>query len=144
MSNLRRILLVEDNSFDLELTLDALSEYRLANDIDVVRDGADALDYLYCRGEFSHRTPYNPMVIILDLKLPRINGLEVLRTIKSDARLKTIPTVILTSSAEDKDIVEGYRLGVNAYVVKPVHFPDFSKAIKELGYFWAVVNKAPS
>lgn len=144
MSELRRILLVEDDPRDVELTLTALAEYNLANEVVVTRDGATALDYLYCRGEFSTRPNDNPAVMLLDLKLPKVDGLEVLQQIRSDERLKLIPVVVLTSSHEQKDIMRSYTLGVNAYVVKPVNFHEFVNAVKELGVFWAVINQPPS
>src|SRR5271166_5522637 len=143
MSTLGRILLVEDDPKDVELTLTALEEYNLANEVIVARDGAEALDYLYCRGNFMRRSGDNPAVLLLDLKLPKIDGLEVLQQIKSDDSLKLIPVVVLTSSREEKDMVASYRLGVNAYVVKPVDFHEFVNAIKELGVFWAVINEPP-
>jgi CheY-like chemotaxis protein len=143
MSELARILLVEDDPRDVELTLTALGEYNLANEVVVTRDGEKALDYLYSRGEFSARANDNPAVMLLDLKLPKVNGLEVLQQIKSDERLKLIPVVVLTSSREEKDMVRSYKLGVNAYVVKPVDFHEFVNAIKELGVFWAVINEPP-
>jgi CheY-like chemotaxis protein len=143
MSELARILLVEDDPRDVELTLTALGEYNLANEVVVTRDGEKALDYLYSRGEFSTRSHDNPAVMLLDLKLPKIDGLEVLQQIRSDERLKLIPVVVLTSSHEDKDMIRSYQLGVNAYVVKPVDFHEFVNAIKELGVFWAVINEPP-
>ena len=143
MSKLGRILLVEDDPRDVELTLTTLGEYNLANEIVVARDGEKALDYLYCRGEFSTRANDNPAVMLLDLKLPKVDGLEVLQQIKSDERLKLIPVVVLTSSQEEKDMARSYKLGVNAYVVKPVDFQEFVTAIKELGVFWAVINQPP-
>jgi len=143
MEQLGRILLVEDDHRDVELTLTALEEYKLANEVAVVRDGQQALDYLYCRDDFENRIAENPAVILLDLKLPKINGLEVLQQIKSDERLKMIPVVVLTSSKEEKDMVRSYALGVNAYVVKPVDFNGFLNAVKELGVFWAIVNEPP-
>jgi DNA-binding response OmpR family regulator len=143
MSELGRILMVEDDPNDVELTLTALAEYNLANEVVVTRDGAEALDYLYCRGDFTSRTNDNPAVLLLDLKLPKVDGLQVLRQIKSDQRLSMIPVVVLTSSHEEKDMVTSYRLGVNAYVVKPVDFHEFVNAIKELGIFWAVINEPP-
>jgi len=143
MYGLKRILLVEDNPNDAELTMTALEEYNLANGLDLASDGADALDYLYCRGKYADRIPQNPAVIILDLQLPKISGLEVLKQIKTDPNLKRIPTVILTSSREERDVIDGYNLGANAYVVKPVDFGNFSKAVKELGSFWAVINEVP-
>ena len=143
MIELKRILLVEDSVNDVELTLSALESINLANKVDTVDDGAKALDYLYCRGEFSGRKRLNPAVVLLDLKLPKVSGLEVLKEIKKDPLLKLIPVVILTSSKEDKDIIAGYDLGVNAYVVKPVEYSSFIKAIKELGSFWAIINEVP-
>ena len=143
MSGLGRILLVEDDPKDVELTLTALDEYNLANEVVVVRDGEEALDYLYSRGVYKSRARGNPAVMLLDLKLPRINGLEVLQQIKADQALKVIPVVVLTSSREERDMVASYRLGVNAYVVKPVDFHEFVNAIKQLGIFWAIINEAP-
>jgi CheY-like chemotaxis protein len=143
MNELGRILIVEDDPKDVELTLTALEEYNLANEVVVTRDGEEALDYLYCRGNFTTRTNDNPAVLLLDLKLPKIGGLEVLQQIKSDEKLRMIPVVVLTSSREEKDMVASYKLGVNAYVVKPVDFHEFVNAIKELGVFWAVINEPP-
>ena len=143
MSNLGRILLVEDDRKDVELTLTALEEYKLANEVVVTRDGEEALDYLYRRGNFTTRSTDNPAVLLLDLKLPKVDGLEVLQQIKADAKLKLIPVVVLTSSHEEKDMVTSYKLGVNAYVVKPVDFHEFVNAVKELGIFWALVNEPP-
>src|ERR1700686_4671788 len=143
MSTLGRILMVEDDPKDVELTLTALEEYNLANEVVVTRDGEQALDYLYCRGKFKTRSSDNPAVLLLDLKLPKVDGLEVLQQIKSDEKLKMIPVVVLTSSHEEKDMVTSYKLGVNAYVVKPVDFHEFVNAIKELGIFWAVINQPP-
>lgn len=143
MSELGRILIVEDDPRDAELTLTALGEYNLANEVVVARDGEKALDYLYSRGEFSTRSNGNPAVLLLDLKLPKVDGLEVLQQIRSDERLKMIPVVVLTSSNEEKDLIRSYKLGVNAYVVKPVDFHAFVNAIKELGVFWAVINQPP-
>ena len=143
MTTLGRILIVEDDPNDVELTLTALADYNLANEVVVTRDGQQALDFLYCRGEFSTRAPGNPAVMLLDLKLPRIGGLEVLQQVKSDENLKTIPVVVLTSSNEEKDMMRSYRLGVNAYVVKPVDFHEFVNAVKELGVFWADINEPP-
>ena len=140
---MRRILLVEDDPKDVELTLTALEDYNLANEVVVAGDGAEALDYLYCRGQFASRPPDNPAVLLLDLKLPKIDGLEVLHQIKSDENLRMIPVVVLTSSREEKDRVTSYKLGVNAYVVKPVDFHEFVNAIKELGMFWAIINEPP-
>ena len=144
MSNgLARILLVEDDPKDVDITLTALEEYNLANEVVVVRDGEQALDDLHARGNFRSRAKENPAVVLLDLKLPKVDGLQVLREIRSDERLKLIPVVVLTSSREERDMVESYRLGVNAYVVKPVDFHEFVNAIKELGIFWAIVNEPP-
>lgn len=143
MTNLGRILMVEDDAKDVELTLTALEEYHLANEVVVARDGEEALDYLFCRGRYAQRLGDSPAVMLLDLKLPKIDGLEVLRQVKSNERLKMIPVVVLTSSHEEKDLVTSYELGVNAYVVKPVDFHEFVNAIKELGIFWAVINAPP-
>ena len=143
MEDLKRILLAEDSVKDVELTLTALEEKHLANKVDVVRDGEEALDYLYRRGSFQSRPGGNPAVVLLDIKMPKVNGLEVLRQIKSDEKLKTVPVVVLTSSREEQDMVESYRLGVNAYVVKPVDFNQFVDAVKEVGAFWAVINEPP-
>jgi len=135
--------MVEDDPNDVELTLTALREYNLANEIVVARDGEEALDYLFCRGNFSTRTSDNRAVLLLDLKLPKVDGLEVLQQIKADEKLRMIPMVVLTSSHEERDMVASYRLGVNAYVVKPVDFHEFVNAIKELGIFRAVINEPP-
>ena len=143
MDELGRILIVEDDPKDVELTLTALEEYNLANEVVVTRDGEEALDYLYCRGNFNMRTSDNPAVLLLDLKLPKVDGLEVLQQIKSDEKLRMIPVVVLTSSREERDMVASYKLGVNAYVVKPLDFHEFVNAIKALGLFWAIVNEAP-
>lgn len=140
---LKRILLVEDSPNDVELTLEALSEHNLANEVEVAKDGQEALDYLYHQGQFSDRPDGNPAVILLDLKLPKINGIEVLRQLRSDDRLKLIPVVVLTSSHEEQDRVESYKLGANAYVVKPVDFHAFIDAVKSLGIFWAIINQPP-
>ena len=143
MDSLGRILMVEDDPKDVELTLTALEEYNLANEVVVTRDGQEALDYLYCRGQYSARSSDNPAVLLLDLKLPKVDGLEVLHQIKSDDRLKMIPVVVLTSSREERDMMRSYQLGVNAYVVKPVDFHEFVNAVRELGVFWAVINQPP-
>jgi len=143
MNELKRILLVEDNANDIELTLTALEENHLANEVVVARDGVEALDYLYRRGVFKLRTPGNPAVVLLDLKLPRVDGMEVLRQLKSDLDLKKVPVVMLTSSREEQDLLRSYDLGVNAYVVKPVDFTDFVQALNKLGLFWAVINEPP-
>ena len=140
---LKPILLVEDNPHDLELTLIALSKSQLANEVVVVRDGAEALDYLHRRGEFAERQQGSPAVILLDLKLPKVDGLEVLKEIRNSDGLKSIPVVMLTSSKEEQDVVRSYQLGVNAYVVKPVEFNEFVRAIGDLGIFWAVLNEPP-
>jgi DNA-binding response OmpR family regulator len=143
MEKLKRILLVEDDPHDVELTFAGLSEYNLANEVVVARDGEEALDFLYRRGKFAGRTDGNPAVVLLDLKLPKVGGLEVLRQLKTDDTLKMVPVVILTSSLEDRDMVEGYKLGTNAYVVKPVDFHRFVDAIKHIGAFWAIINEPP-
>jgi CheY-like chemotaxis protein len=143
MTELRRILLVEDSHHDVELTLSALAENHLANEVVVVRDGEEALDYLYRRGVFKLRMEGNPAVVLLDLKLPKVDGLEVLAQLKSDSTLRMVPVVMLTSSREEQDLVSSYNLGVNAYVVKPVDFYEFVDAIREVGLFWAVVNQPP-
>lgn len=144
MVELRRILMAEDSANDIELTLAALAEHRLANQVDIARDGAEALDYLYRRGAYADRPPGNPVVMLLDLKMPKVDGLEVLRQVKSDPNLKTIPVVMLTSSREEGDLLRSYELGVNAYVVKPVDFGDFMGAIKHLGGFWGLINEPPA
>jgi DNA-binding response OmpR family regulator len=143
MNKLGRILLVEDDPKDVELTLTALEEYNLANEVIVARDGEEALEYLYSRGKFKTRSTDNPAVMLLDLKLPKVDGLEVLKQIKSEEKLRMMPVVVLTSSKEEKDMVASYKLGVSAYVVKPVDFHEFVNAIKELGVFWAVINEPP-
>ena len=143
MNELKRILYAEDDVKDIELTLNALDEYKLANEVVVVNDGEEALDYLYYKGKFVNRVKSNPAVIFLDIKMPKVTGLEVLKQIKSDSSLKLIPTVLLTSSKEEKDFLAGYQLGANAYVVKPVDFEDFINTVKELGLFWAVINEPP-
>jgi CheY-like chemotaxis protein len=142
-SSFKNILLVEDDPRDVELTLAALAEHNLANHVVVLNDGEQALDYLYHRGKFALRPGGQPVVVVLDLKMPRVSGLEVLASIKSDAALKTIPIVVLTSSREEPDLLQCYQLGVNAYVVKPVDFMDFMSAVKSLGVFWAAVNEPP-
>lgn len=141
MPELRPILLVEDSPKDLELTLAALEKCQLANDITIARDGEEALDYLYAKGKFADREEGDPTVVLLDLKLPKIDGLEVLQRVKSDAELRHIPVVMLTSSKEEQDLVRSYALGVNAFVVKPVQFTEFFKAIQDLGVFWAILNE---
>lgn len=141
---MKRILLAEDNPNDVELTLTALQECRLTNEVEVVNDGVEALDYLYKRGNYSTRTTGLPAVVLLDLKMPKMDGIEVLRQVKSDAALKQVPVVMLTSSREERDLVRSYDLGVNAFVVKPVDFTQFVEAIRALGVFWAIVNESPS
>lgn len=143
MTELKRIVLAEDNPNDVELTLAALSEINLANEVVVVRDGAEALDYLYQRNMFADRLPGNPAVLLLDLKMPKVDGLDVLRAIKAEESLRSIPVVMLTSSREEQDLVRSYQLGVNAYVVKPVEFRSFIDAVRQLGAFWAVINEPP-
>jgi CheY-like chemotaxis protein len=143
MNRVKKILLVEDDPKDVELTLTALEEYHLANGVDIVRDGEEALDYLCRRGNFQARDDQNPAVVILDLKLPKVSGLDVLRQIKADERLKLVPVVVLTSSREESDLITSYQLGANAYVVKPVDFHKFIEAVKTVGVFWVVLNEAP-
>ena len=143
MSALGRILLVEDDPKGVELTLTALEDYQLVNEVVVTRDGEEALDYLYRRGAFQRRPNGNPAVLLLDLKLPKVDGLEVLQQVRADEKLKMIPVVVLTSSHEERDLVTSYRLGVNAYVVKPVDFHEFVNAVKDLGGFWALINEPP-
>lgn len=143
MKTLGRILLVEDNPNDEEMALEAFAECRLANEVVAVRDGQEALDYLLHQGAYAERPCGHPAVILLDLKLPKVSGMEVLRRIKTDPELKSIPVVIMTSSREERDVTEGYGLGVNAYVVKPVDFPSFVESVKGLGVFWALVNHPP-
>ena len=140
---LKPIVLVEDNLNDLELTMHALTRARLANEVITLRDGAEALDYLCCRGRWENRIKGNPAVMLLDIKLPKLNGLEVLEYIKQNPELRTVPVVMLTSSREEPDLQRSYELGVNAYVVKPVKFDDFLKAVQDLGIFWAVLNEPP-
>jgi CheY-like chemotaxis protein len=143
MADLKPILLVEDNPKDLELTLAALEQCQLANSVEIARDGAEALDYLYKRGAFAGRNTGDPAVVLLDLKLPKVDGLEVLEKIKGDSELRHTPVVMLTSSREERDLVQSYSLGVNAFVVKPVGFEQFFEAIRDLGMFWAVLNEPP-
>jgi CheY-like chemotaxis protein len=141
--NMKSILLAEDDPRDVELTLSALAEHNLGNKVQVVSDGAEALDYLYRRGKFKPRASGHPVVVLLDLKMPKVNGLEVLKILKADENLKSIPVVILSSSCETPDLVECYKHGVNAYVVKPVDFAEFMKAVKQLGIFWVAINQPP-
>lgn len=143
MAESKRILLAEDNSDDLELTLAALEEHGLASQVAVVRDGSEALDYLFRRGEFTGRSTENPAVLVLDVKMPRVGGLEVLRAVKNDEGLRMLPVVMLTSSREEGDVAKSYELGANAYVVKPVEFSRFSESMKHLGCFWAITNEPP-
>jgi CheY-like chemotaxis protein len=143
MTALKQILLVEDSARDAELILDALEGNKLANEIVHVRDGAEALDYLYRRGLFAGRPDDQPALMLLDLKLPKVDGLEVLRQIKGDATLRVIPVVMMTSSRQEQDLVRSYELGVNAYVVKPMKFQDFVDAVKQVSAFWAVLNEVP-
>jgi CheY-like chemotaxis protein len=143
MDTLPRILLVEDSPRDAELALEALADFHVANEVLHVRDGVEALDYLYRRGEFAGRGDGQPALVLLDLKMPRVDGMEVLREMKRDANLSLIPVVVMTSSREEQDLAECYALGVNAYVVKPVKFHDFIEAVKQLGAFWAVLNEPP-
>ena len=143
MADLKPILLVEDSPKDVELTLAALEQCQLANAVVVVRDGAEALDYLRRAGQYGNRDPGNPAVVLLDLKLPKVDGLEVLKEIRNTDSLKSVPVVMLTSSKEEQDVVRSSAMGVNAYVVKPVDFAEFLKAIADLGIFWAVLNEPP-
>ena len=143
MAPLKRILLAEDSERDVELTLAALGENNLANELVVVRDGEEALDYLYHRGKFSGPANGLPVVVLLDLKMPKVDGLEVLRHMKTDPVLKQVPVVMITSSREEQDLVRSYQLGVNAYVVKPVDFHQFVASIKQVGFFWAIINEPP-
>jgi CheY-like chemotaxis protein len=143
MVEIRTILFAEDNPRDVELTLEALQDHNLANHVIVVRDGVEAMDYLRCEGKYKQRKHVNPAVLLLDIKMPRMDGIEVLKTIRGDDKLKTLPVVMLTSSREEQDLIKSYALGVNAYVVKPVDFKEFIEAVKQLGVFWAVINEAP-
>jgi CheY-like chemotaxis protein len=143
MKELKIILLVEDDAKDVELILEALKENKLANQVSVVRDGVEALEYLRCEGKYTERKNKNPAVILLDIKMPRMDGFEVLKAIRSDDNLKLIPVVMLTSSREESDLIKSYELGINAYVVKPVDFKEFIDAVKPLGVFWALLNELP-
>jgi CheY-like chemotaxis protein len=143
METIKRILLIEDDSNDIELTLSALSEHNLANEVVVARDGVEAIDYLYRRGSFAQHPPGNPVVILLDLKMPRLDGIQVLKQLKSHEQMRLIPVVVLTSSREDRDLEECYKLGIGAYVVKPVRFTEFVEAVKQIGVFWVLINEPP-
>jgi CheY-like chemotaxis protein len=142
-AGLKRILLAEDETNDVELALAALAEHHLANEVVVVRDGVEALDYLFSRGAFAGRANGNPAVVLLDIKMPKMDGIDVLKRMRADEKLHRIPVVMLTSSREERDVVESYSLGVNAYVVKPVTFREFIEAVKNLALFWAVMNEPP-
>jgi len=144
MVEIRKILFAEDNPRDVELTLEALGDHNLANNVIVVRDGVEAMDYLRCEGKYKQRKPGNPAVLLLDIKMPRMDGIEVLKTIRGDNKLKKLPVVMLTSSREEQDLIKSYELGVNAYVVKPVDFKEFIEAVKQVGVFWAVINEVPT
>ena len=143
MNELGRILLAEDDPYDIELTMTALAEYNLANDVVIARDGQEALDYLYRRGSFASRAPGHPVVVLLDIKMPKVGGIEVIRVLKSDERMRSVPLVVLTSSRESRDLEECYGLGANAFVVKPLQFADFVQAVKQVGAFWALLNEPP-
>jgi CheY-like chemotaxis protein len=143
MSDLKTILLAEDNAKDVELTLEALAEHNLANHVTIVKDGVEAMEYLRCEGKYANRKKGNPAVLLLDIKMPRMDGIEVLKAIRSDPALKMLSVVMLTSSREEPDLKKCYELGVNAYVVKPVDFKDFIEAVKQVGIFWAVINELP-
>jgi CheY-like chemotaxis protein len=143
MSDLRTIVLAEDNPKDVELTLEALAEHNLANHVVVVKDGVEAMEYLRCEGRYANRSKGNPAVLLLDIKMPRMDGIEVLKAIRGDPALKMLSVVMLTSSREEPDLKKCYELGVNAYVVKPVDFEDFIEAVKQVGIFWAVINELP-
>ncbi len=143
MSELKPILLAEDNPSDAELTLEALADFKLVNRVTHVRDGVEAMEYLRCEGDYATRSPGNPAVVILDIKMPRMDGIEVLRAIRSDVALRKIPVVMLTSSREEQDLLRSYELGSNAYVVKPVKFSEFIDAVKQVGVFWAMLNELP-
>ncbi|RJP69045.1 MAG: response regulator [Ignavibacteriales bacterium] len=143
MSEIRTILLAEDNPKDVELTIEALSEFNLANHVVAVKDGVEAMEFLQCRGKYTQRNPGNPAVVLLDIKMPRMDGIEVLKAIKNDPSLRKLPVVMLTSSREEPDLKKCYELGANAYVVKPVDFKEFIEAVKQVGVFWAVINELP-
>lgn len=134
---------MEDNPNDVELTLHSLRSSKLSNQIEVVRDGAEALDFLFCTGTYAHRNIENtPKIVLLDLKLPKVDGLEVLQQLKSDPRTRPIPIVVLTSSGEERDIIQSYQLGVNSYIVKPVDFEQFTQAVQQLGFYWLLLNQS--
>lgn len=143
MSELKPILLAEDNPRDAELTMEALADNNLANRVTLVRDGVEALEYLRCQGNYTQRSPGNPAVVILDIKMPRLDGIDVLRAIRFDPALKLIPVVMLTSSREEHDLIRSYELGSNAYVVKPLIFTEFVEAVRQIGLFWAMLNELP-
>jgi CheY-like chemotaxis protein len=143
MVEIRTILFAEDNPRDVELTLEALGDHNLANNVIAVRDGVETMDYLRCEGKYKQRKPGDPAVLLLDIKMPRMDGIEVLRAIRKDNKLKMLPVVMLTSSREEQDLIKSYELGVNAYVVKPVDFKEFIEAVKQVGVFWAVINEVP-
>jgi len=143
MVEIRTILFAEDNPRDVELTLEALGDHNLANNVIVVRDGVETMEYLRREGKYKQRKTGNPAVLLLDIKMPRMDGIEVLRAIRNDNKLKMLPVVMLTSSREEQDLIKSYELGVNAYVVKPVDFKEFIEAVRQLGIFWAVINEAP-
>src|SRR5262249_1418405 len=143
MAPLKRILLAEDNERDVELTLAALDEKNLANEVVIARDGEEALDYLNGRGKFAGHANGLPVVVLLDLKMPKVDGLEVLRRMRAEEKLKHVPVVMITSSREEQDLLKSYQLGVNAYVVKPMDFQQFANSIKEIGFFWAIINEPP-
>jgi CheY-like chemotaxis protein len=143
MNEAKRILIAEDDENDAELILKAMEKYNITNEVVVVEDGAEALDYLYRRGDYKARAEGNPVLVLLDIKMPRVNGLEVLQEIRADEQLKLIPTAMLTSSRQEGDLLVSYQLGVNAYVVKPVDFNRFVEAVRELGVFWLMVNEPP-
>ncbi|MEZ5069940.1 MAG: response regulator [Bacteroidales bacterium] len=142
MNGLGRILYAEDSENDIELTLAAFEESKLANPIDVVRDGEEALDYLLCKNKYARREKTNPLFVLLDLKMPKVDGIEVLKTIREDPLLKQVPVIMLTSSQMESDVITSYELGVNAFVVKPIDFLEFMQTVKSIGHFWAVVNKS--
>lgn len=144
MSTIDRILYAEDSENDIELTLAAFDECKLANPVDIVRDGAEALDYLFYKGKYANRDKQAPIFILLDLKMPKLNGIEVLKDIRKSEEYRTIPVIMLTSSKMESDMVNSYSLGANGFVVKPIDFNEFTESIKSLGYFWAIVNSSPN